>query len=302
MKLFDKLFWLNAAVSVYQFFALSLDRDHLGGLFGTERGANGYTNLFFLIMVTKEILLYLDKHGTIGRCVAVCGIALVISAMAELKFFFVEFLIVIVLAVMLTNFTWRKLWIILGGLVGVTVCVTLLTSLFPVFEGFLSLDRLWASATSDRGYTHSGDLNRLTAIPQINELWLKSGWQRIFGLGLGNCDTSTYAMLNTPFYESYGKMHYMWISYAMIYLETGWIGLLFFWGFFVLVYFRIRRIEKHTEGIARSYCRISRIMAVMCFVVSFYNGSLRTEGGYMAYLILAVPFVIDRNRTRKVET
>lgn len=298
LRLFDKLFWVNVVVSIYQFFFLQLDGDHLGGLFSTEAGGNGYTNIYFLIVVTRSIVLYLEKQEKLGRCLAKCAAALVVAAMAELKFFFVEFALVVAMAVLFTSFSWRKLAVIIGAAVGVLACAVLLTSLFPDFAGWFSLKWFLENALSNKGYTSSGDLNRLNAIPQINELWLQSGWQQLFGLGLGNCDTATYAILNTPFFESYGDMHYTWISYAMIYLETGWIGLIFYWGFFVLTYFGILRIERRSEGITKAYCRIARIMAVMCAVISVYNSSLRYEAGYMAYFVLAIPFALNRQKMR----
>ena len=296
MKLFDKLFWVDVVASIYQFLFLGIDGDQLGGLFSTEVGGNGYTNLFFLIVVAKAVVFFLDKREKMLTCLTKCAAALVVAAMAELKFFYVEFILVAMLAVLFTNFTWRKMAVIVGGLAGVTVCSIFLTSLFPNFSGWFSLEWFLKTATSDHGYTSSGDLNRLNAIPRINELWLKTGWQRVFGLGLGNCDTASYAILNTPIFEAYGNMHYTWISYAMMYLETGWIGLIFYWGFFVLAYFRICRIEKRSDGIVPSHCRIARIMAILCVVISIYNSSLCTEAGYMAYFVLAIPFAEYRNR------
>ena len=295
-NLFDKLFWVDIAASVYQFFLLGIDGDQLGGLFSTETGGNGYTNIFFLIIVTKSIVFYLEKRESLSGCIAKCGAALVVAALAELKFFFVEVVIVMVLVVLFTSFSWRKLAVILGGTVGVMLCVSLLTSLFPGWMGWFSLEWLLEVASSDRGYTSSGDLNRLNAIRQINELWLTDGWKQMFGLGLGNCDTSTYAILQTPFNTAYNRMHYIWFSHAMMYLETGWIGLLFYWGFFVLVFFQVRKIERRCEGTARSYCRVARIMAVLCVGISIYNSSLRTEAAYMAYFVLAVPFSMNRQQ------
>lgn len=148
------------------------------------------------------------------------------------------------------------------------MAAALLTQVFPSFAGWFSLEWFLETALSNKGYTSSGDLNRLNAIPRINELWLTNWGQRLFGLGLGNCDTSTFAFVNTPFHEKYGDMHYTWLSYAMMYLECGWIGLIFYFGFFVLVYFGIQKIEKRCDGIARTYCRISRIMAVLCAIIA----------------------------------
>lgn len=295
-KLFDKLFWLNVIVSLFQFFALKINQDYLGGIFGAEIGSNGYTSLFFSIAVTKSILFYLEKRETAWECFSKCIAAVIVAAFAELKFFYVEVIVIIVFAVMFTNFTWRKFWVIAGGLAAVSGGAMLLAVVFPEFAGFLSIEYFLKSATSNKGVTSSGDLNRLNAIPRINELWLTNWGQRLFGLGLGNCDTSSFAMVNTPFFEKYGDMHYTWRSYAMMYLECGWIGLIFYFGFFVLVYFAIRKIERRCEGVSKTYCRISRIVAVLCVIIAIYNSSLRTEAGYMAYFVLAIPFALGKKQ------
>lgn len=295
-SVFDNLFWLNAVLTVLQFFTLELHQDALGGIFGVETGVNGYTNIFFVIVTTRAVVRYMEKRESPRSCFGKCIAALLVAALAELKFFFVEMILIIVLATLFTNFTWRKCLVIIGGILAIYLFSLLLGMVFPLFADFLSLEFFWETATSDKGYTSSGDLNRLTAIPRINELWLRNWGQRLFGLGLGNCDTSSFAVVNTPFYEQYGHMHYTWLSYAMMYLECGWIGLVFYFGFFVMVYFAIQKIEKRSEGIARSYCRISKIMAILCAIISIYNSSLRTEAGYMAYFVLAIPFALSRSR------
>ena len=171
----------------------------------------------------------------------------------------------------------------------------LLTTIFPGYADWFNISSIVEYAASDKGYTSSGDLNRLNAFRRINELWLTNGWSRMFGMGLGNCDTSAYAMLNTPFFVANGDMHYTWFSHAMMYLETGWIGLIFFWGFIALVYFRIRYIEKNSDGISVLYCRGAKIMAVLYMLLTVYNSSLRMECGYMVYIVLAIPFACQNN-------
>lgn len=298
LKIFDRLFWLNAVVSLIQFFLLGLDGDHLGGIFGTKTGGNAYTNVFFLIVVTRSVLLYLNKKENALPCLSKCAVALLVAALAELKFFFVEFVLVLILAVLLTDFTWRKVWIILGGLAAVSAGVMLLTMLFPSFIGWFSLQWFLENAITSKGYTSSGDLNRLNAIPQINALWLVTSGQRIFGLGMGNCETSSFFFLNTPFFEKYGHMHYSWLSYAFMYLECGWIGLVFYWGFFALLFFRVRKMKKIAGAEGKIYCQLAEIMAILCVVISVYNSSLRTEVGYMAYFVLAIPFVLQKAAKR----
>ena len=297
-ELFEKLFWLNAAISFVQY-AMGYKGDHLGGLFGVLNGANGYTNIYFCIMVTHSAVRYMEKKESLANCAAVCVTALLIAALAELKFFFVEFILIFGLSALFTNFSIRKIFAVAGGMAAVMLFATLLEIVFPNFSGFLSIDWFLQAGTTDKGYTSSGDLNRLNAISQINELWLTTWPERLFGLGLGNCDTATYAFLNTPFFEENGYMHYTWLSYAFMYLECGWIGLIFYFDFFVLIYFKAAKIQKRVSGDGVTYCRLARIMAVLCAVISIYNSSLRTEAGYMAYFVLSIPFVFDREMRMK---
>lgn len=293
-KMLNSLFWVNLVVTLYQFFVLGYDGDHLGGLFGTETGANGFTNMYMAIVATNAIVQYLEKKANLWVCGLRCVATLLVAALAELKFYFLEFGMIVIMASLITRFTWRKVWVLIGGISAAVLFATLLTYLFPGFAGWFSLDRIIEYATSDRGYTASGDLNRLTAIPAINELWLTNGWQRLFGLGLGNCDTSSFSFVNTPFYQNYGHMHYSWISYAFMYLECGWIGLIFYYGFFVLVFLGAHKIEKRSDDSIKTYCRLSKIMAILCMLIAVYNSSLRNEAGYMAYYVLAIPFALAR--------
>lgn len=75
------LVWLDVVVSLYQFFVMQLDGDYLGGIFGVEKGGNVYTNIFFVIVVTKSVLSYLEKKRRfvemripIGGSASGCGI------------------------------------------------------------------------------------------------------------------------------------------------------------------------------------------------------------------------------------
>ena len=221
---------------------------------------------------------------------------MVVAAMAELKFFFAEAVLILVLAVLFTDFSWRKVLIIAGGFAGVAAGAALLVVIFPDFAGFFTGRWLWDNAISAAGYTSSGDMNRLNAIGVSNELFLKNGWMRLFGMGMGNCETSAFAFLNSPFFERFGDLHYTWMSHAMMYLECGWTGLVFYFGFFLLVYFRAGKIERTGGRRIKSHCLIARMMAVLCMVIAIYNSSMRTEAGYMAYFVLAVPFAVCRDK------
>jgi hypothetical protein len=208
----------------------------------------------------------------------------------------VEAVVIVVLAVLFTSFSWRKLWIILGSIAIILAGAAVLAVIFPHLAGFLSLDFFWDVATSSKGYTGIGDVNRLNFYSVVNERFLRNWGQRLFGLGLGNCERSGFALLQTPFFDRFESSHYYWMSTSFTYVETGLIGLILYFGFFFLVFRRVWQIERHCAESLKPYCRLARITAIMCMIISVYNASLRAEGAYMAYFVLAAPFALQRSR------
>lgn len=291
LKAVDVFFWINLAVSLIQFLGMGLRGDHLGGLFGMQRGCNQYTNILLLVVLAKSTFSYLAGKEKFRLCLAKFVASLAIAILAELKVVFVELVILVGWAVLSTNFSWKKVWITLGSVVGIIVGTVLLSMLFAGHaRNWFTLGNLWEIVTSERGYTSSGDLNRLTAIPQLNERFLRTWWQQLFGMGLGNCDTSSFAFINTPFFEKYSYLHYSWFSIPMIYLETGYIGLAMFLGFFMLTFVQAWRRRKSGEG-KQLYCEMGMIMSVMACLIALYNSSLHAESGYLVYFVLALPFI-----------
>lgn len=290
-RILDRLFWVDILLSLVQFYGFGWKGDYLGGLFGTQQGCNGYTNVFFAVTVTKSVVCFLERRERWYSCAARCAAALYVAALAELKFFFVEFGVIVLLAVVFSDFSWRKVGLLLAGFAGLAVFSALLYRLFPEFEDWFSMEEMLRTAAAAEGYSSAGDLNRLTAVSGINRRFFQSMRGRLFGLGLGNCDHSGFELLTTPFYRRYSFLHYSWMSASFVYLETGYLGLAFFFGFFGLVYRYGRRRERRQGG--STDCRVGCIMAVLCMFIGIYNASLRTEAGYLAYFTLALPFAAD---------
>lgn len=298
LNLLDKVFWVNAVVCLVQYFLLDKRGDFLGGLFGVERGCNGYANIFFIIIATKSVVYYLNKKESLLSCLLKCGTILILSAFAELKFLYIEFAIVIVFAVIFTGFTFRKLIIALGALAGVWLGTNLLISVFSHSSDVFSWQTMLENATKEEGYSSAGDMDRLTAIPIISKEFLTTFKRKLFGLGLGNCDTASFTFLNTPFYMRYHHLRYSWFSTAFTFLETGFIGLTLFFGFFVLIF--ILTLKKKCDTVEDDmYRQISMIVSVACIFFAIYGSSLRMESGYMVYFFLALPFIQENNFSRK---
>lgn len=290
-KFIDILFWINLVATFIQYFALGYMGDRLGGVFGVEIGSNGSTIMFLTIIVAKKVLDYMNAKISTVQCFAFCASSLLVAALAEIKFFFVICAIIVVIAAVLTRFSWQKVLLVCG----VFFLISVIGSILPVIFGAssnISIERIIRLITS-KSYATDRDLGRFTAIPIISRRFLTEFHERLFGLGLGNCDTSTFEICNTPFFKAHQSLHYDWFSSAFVYLEMGFIGLIANIGFFGGC--SVRAFNNLKNNIGNTVInQFSLIVAIVCIAFFFYNSSLRSEVGYMAYFVLALPYVFAR--------
>ena len=288
LKFTDALFWINAVVTLFQFFVLNYRQDYLGGIFGTEKGCNAYTIIFFGVVISKSILSFMNRQEKVWMTFLKCGISLVVAAMAELKVYFILFPFMMIVAAFITHFSWRKFLLLFASSIMLMFAGLLLATIFKD-EGILSFERIFEMITASN-YATAKDLGRFTAIPTISNDFLTSVPKKLFGLGLGNCETSAFAICNTPFFQTYSYLHYIWFSSAFLLLETGYIGLLAAVSFLVLCFVLARRQMK-TGKANELFCQISMMVSIICIIMVFYNSTLRTETAYLAFFALALPFV-----------
>lgn len=287
-KIFDILFWINFPVTLFQYFVLGYKQDFLGGIFGVQIGANAFTIIFFSIVLSRSLMKYMEQKERFILCASKCTVALFIAALAELKFFFVFFVVILVMSTVFTSFSWRKFVIFIVCATLVYLTSILLETLFE-FEDFMSIEYIWESATREH-YSSDKTVNRLSAIPTLAEKLVPDFEDRLFGLGLGNCDTSSFEICNTPFYQAYGHLRYMFFSAAFLFLEVGYIGLLLYVAFFVMCFILIRK--RINLGVCdKLHGRVALILAVLSVILVVYNSSLRAEAGYMVFFVLALPFI-----------
>lgn len=292
LKIFDIIFWLNSVIMIFQYFALGYERDNLGGIFGTESGCNGYTNIFFVIICAKSIVYYLSKKEKTWVMLSKCGMVLLLSTLSELKFFFVEFVFLLIVSVVFSGNSSRKILVIVSGIAAVVIFANILFALFPYFSNLTSISNLIQHQTE--GYSGAGTIGRLSSIKMVTELFLDTVPKVLFGLGLGNCGTSTIEFFKTPFYKEYGDIRYFWFSTAHVTLETGYIGFALFSGFFILI-FVLAAIALKRRLVNENYCRLAIVVALSSILIVVYNSSLRTEAAYMIYFILSLPFAVMKN-------
>ena len=295
----DRLFYINVVACLIQFL-MGNHQDNIGGIFGTVKGCNGYLIVYLSITTCKTLLAYMESKEAAIPCFAKCILSLLISAFAELKFFFVAFSVILIISAFLTSFSIKKVMILFGCTVLIFIGAAILSTIYTYFDGFFSFDSM-VTAVIQGNYASGSDIGRTNAIQFISRRFLTTFPDQLFGLGLGNCETSSIAMFNTAFSDRYVDLHYSIFSYAFMFLENGYIGLILYVLFFVLCFVNARKQFKNGCG-NRLLCQIAIIMSVICLILLIYNSSLRTEAGYMAFFTLALPYmqkIGEENRKSK---
>ena len=290
LDILDKLFYIDVIVMLFQYFVLGYKQDWLGGLLGGGNGANIYANAFFCISLSIAFILFCEGKRKTPVFILQVALMLILAAMAEIKFFFVELVILMAVGYGITRLTWKKMMIVPIVAVLFFVGYAFLGTLFPGSD--MNLSEMFDYASNAGGYTGRGDFNRLNFLGTSNSMFLTNTFDRLFGLGLGNCDYATdYAFVTSPFYRNYGYLNYTWFSSAFMYLENGWIGLIFFFGFFLFVFFDAVLMIYEKKG-NQTFCKITALCAVAALMNGFYNQTLRMESGYMMYFMLAIPWCV----------
>lgn len=295
IKALDVLFVINFAVVILQYFS-GYGQDYIGGIFGTSKGCNGSLLIFLCIVFAKTILSFMRGEEKMSKCIFVSVASLLISTLSELKMFFILFILILFMASFMTAHSIKKTLFFAFGAVLVVLFGTLLTVLYKDFADFLSFDSL-IKALTDTGYATDEDIGRFTALPVISQRFLPGFFRKLFGLGLGNCDSSSLSMFNTPFFESHQTVHYSYFSYAFLFLETGFVGLALYASFFVASFFVSRKLKK-LEMADEFACQMSIILSVISLILLVYNSSLRMEIGFMLFFVLALP-IISANEQRE---
>jgi len=290
LRFFDVLFWINLPIVIIQYFTMDLAGDFLGGIFGVEKGCNAYMCVFMIIITAKSILYYMSRSEKLLSCLLKCASALLISILSELKVFVLLIFLIVALAALFTEFSFRKFWIIIAVIAGAIFAGRAIAALFPDFSNWFNLENVFQSASAETGYTGQNDMNRLTGAAIALNRFLPSFLQKVFGLGLGNCDYAAFDFLTSPFYKTYGGLNYVWFSVTFLILETGLLGFGLYTLFFVAVFITVNKREKAKCG-NTLYCRLAKILSIMCLILIVYNSSLRMESAYMIYFVLALPFI-----------
>lgn len=297
-----KIYIINFFICLVEL-GLGYSGDNIGGIFGTQTGCNGYLNLFMIVISAIYVTEYLEKKiGLMQTMISIMS-CFFLMAIAELKVYLFELPVIILIGMLNAKFSFRKIIIIMLGVCGIAVGISMLGHYFESSGlEFFTSDAI-TKYMGDRGYTNSGDLSRMNAVSQLYERFLNGNpLGTLFGIGLGNASYSAaFSFFNSRFYLLNQALHYQWFTDAIIFIETGTVGLMLYELFFLRIFTYSRKINKrianrYSNDISqqlRCVVQVAGITAILCIINSVYNSTLNMDAGYMAFFIFSVPAIVD---------
>ena len=141
----------------------------------------------------------------------------------------------------------------------------------------------------DSSYAGGETLNRFSAIQYVHNNLLTDLRMKLFGVGLGNADTSSF--FTAAYYEKYQHLKYNYFGNAHCLFENGFIGFVIYLAIFVssgIKSFLMMKKRQINIGYAATGC----ITGFFALFYGIYNQALRTEVSYLYFFWLAVPFVM----------
>ena len=287
-KYLDYMFYINFVISIYQYFILHLYGDHLGGIFGTQTGSNAYTNVFLCVICIYYICKYLDKKVSVKRLLLFLIISVVISAMAELKIFFLEIAVIAAFSVMLFKPNKRTFKMVFLFSAVLILGILLFIKIFPEQAILLYDKKAILDYTTKENYGYN--IGRLSAFKDINKLFFHNDISlNLFGFGFGNCEAGT------DFFARFSKLHYTWFTHQVTFLETGFIGTAVYMFFFVYVFMSIQKKKKMYKT-EQPYFVLVQVICIISFIWYVYNQCLRIEVAYFIFMLLAIPNILYKNK------
>ena len=288
--LYFTVFWLNVILTVIEFFAFGIKQDLLGGIFGLVIGVNQYTNLFFVI-ISVYCIEKLVNHDTSKKeyklIIAIIIMMLAISALAELKYFYAEFIILFICACLCLPKRIKSLIGIGLIIIGILVCYNILIRMFPEFTDLtneLKHGGLYRLMDLQRHYSTDFDIGRAVVFSYSNKYLVTKKINQWLGMGIGAVTSSS--LVNNQFWLQHKATHYDQFATSYLYIEQGMIGFILYCLIFLKLF--IIGIKSLLNELTRKYGTML-IMSVIGFIMIFvYNMALFSQLSFIAFGFLAI--------------
>lgn len=288
-KIAYKLQFVNVLFTLFQYYIQHIWMDQNGGIFAPVQGCNKYSNIYCCIMMSWSIARYMKSKGNSRDIFVTFCSAIVVAVYSELKFLFIEMIIVTLLCIVFSG-SGKK--VMRTALIGVIICflgMLLLMKLFPSSYQFLTDYDLFIWYAKDMSYSQTQiSVNRLSGFDVVNQYMFKNSLLRVlFGFGWGSTAQIPFIGLYGPIMTMYRTLSYITFTYSWIYAELGTIGLVLFGGIFISIFCAIAKYGEKNE-----YTIISKTICVLTVILTAYDSSWVTEGtAFMCALAMSAGLI-----------
>ena len=294
----NAFFWIqivNGIIGAYKFFVLGLKEDAFGG----SMFLNGSGMCLFCILVTLYYMnKYLEKQSGLFKMLIMLFISMFLAIVAEEKFLMLTGILGIGLTFVMSKMSHRKVVVGISGTIAIVIAIIVLRNFLPdsfnILTNFSSLSD-YASVTFDTGYK----IPRIGAFVLIEKLFLQNDLSKWIGLGIGNCDTSSFAFLESDFYQKYGHYNYRWFTHQWTYLEMGRIGFFLYLLFFVVILILLLKNIRRMEGNERIIVLTSTTFTIISILFCWQNASTRVDTAYYVFFGMAMGLVAIRKKEKQ---
>lgn len=264
--------------------------DMLNGLFGTEVGGNTFVNVSFIVSIVYALSQWSQKKLRTDIFLIIVGLTLFISAIIELKAFFVEFAMLYIWYFVAKKKTYKEFLINIFLIFFIYLIsyfgLQIMYREYPWFYKAISINGI-SEQLFGSGYTGSGDLNRFTGVFTILSKIFEGDISKIFfGLGFGNASSRSILGSYPVFYNKFYFTHYDWFSSTYITVQAGIFGFLTYLLTFVYLIFKKKTCKEHALN--------SQIMCILALFLIFYGEALKTDAGYLVYFAISSGFIQGR--------
>lgn len=296
IKCFAVFFWINLAVCAIQYWVLGTGQDSTNGLFGTGSGGNAMMVIMMYSVAAFGLFGYVSHKLKLSNLVLILAACSILAAMAELKVFYALLIMLIGFLIIMKRPSFRGMAVVATCIIVLIAGVSLLKAYNPEFSNYFSLKNILESS-SKGGYSSEYDLNRLTAVIDLDSLFMNSEAKKAIGLGFGAGQYTQY--FESPLYSMWGELlHWTWFTDAIIFLETGYLGLAIYSLTFLVIALQTLKMkaEVSADGWIVTAC-VS--IAVLCLFLIVYNCSLTTDPScYFIGTLLAFPYILRMEVSR----
>lgn len=287
----DKIFIINVVLSFYEYFILGCEQDFLGGIFGISYGGNVGLNILLCFFAAWYALKYLNKNIKLYTFLSVEIVSILIATMAELKIYYIEIIVIMIIAALLVRPNRNTIKIILASVAILTIGFYALSIIFPKQLAIL-MDSDKFSKYAGGSYV-TGSLGRMTMFQELEEIFFQDyPLVRLFGFGIGTFDGTS----NSYWATTYSYLRAGWFGNSYILLNLGYVGLIAVYMFYINSAWKAFKWRKKA-GKDKIYMDFTIIMVVIILVSMWYNQTIATGTvGYLLNLVLSIPLILHKEK------